>query len=588
MNIKKLSILFFLLVSCLNINSQDIAGLDADYLESLPEEVRKDVLSEIESNKEKNKITRKPSFSLKKNRVIQDWENFLQQNYELDTERYGIKMFRSMQSTFMPINEPNFDSSYILDTGDILELQVISNNSYKEELYVARDGSVTLKDIGKIYLSGKSLKQASNIISTRVKESIVGASSNLTLTSVRDIQILITGNVSFPGMYTLSGNSHLLQAINIAGGVNENGSLRSIEVRGKDKPVKNIDLYELLILGQHNYTDNLRSGDVIYVNPVKNLVRLGDGFNKTGLFELKDNETFNELFKISNGVNKNVINKIFTLNRYEDGIFKNYSYTKEEISKIKIQNLDSIYVENYKNKVVELLGEVVRPGKYQISSQDDIYSLIQRAGGYTKSAYPFAGQLYKDKAKDAERELIEKNYYDLIRFISASITNNMSPVSTDLIQFLLDELREYEPLGRVSAEFDIDKLYLDPSLDIILEHNDKLYIPKFDKNIYVYGEVQRVGSFKYQENMSVNDYISSSGGLTSFSDSTSIIVISPNGESFEAKLGFLNKNSVIYPGSTIFVPRKIVYRDSLALASIISPIFSSIALSIASLNSINK
>lgn len=590
MNTKKTIILFFLSISTLVLQSQEaLSGLDEAYLDSLPDEVRTDVLAQIEKDQNQDIVSRKPSLALKKNEVVKDWENFVQKNNEIDTERYGVKMFRSMQSSFMPINEPNFDSSYVLDSGDVLELQVTGGISYKEDLNISRDGSITLEDVGKIFLAGISLEKASDIISTKINEAFVGSSSNLTLKSVRDIQILITGNIMFPGMYTLSGNSHLLHAINIAGGVNESGSLRSVEVRRKNESVQRVDLYELLILGKDNYTNTLRSGDVIYINPVKNLVRLGKGFNKIGLFELNDNENFGDLLRISGGINRNVISEIFTLNRYENGTFKNYSYSKDEIVKINIKNLDSLYLENYQNKIIELSGEVLRPGKYQISNDDDIYSIIERAGGYKKSAYPFAGQLFREKAKEFEKDLIEKNYYELVKFIASSFSSGAGVVAPELVQFILNEMTQYQPLGRVTTEFDIDKLFLDPSLDIKLENKDKIHIPKFDKSIYIYGEVQRVGSFQFQENMKVSEYIKLSGGLTSFSDKSSIIVISPNGESFEAKLSFLNRSdNVIYPGSTIFVPRKVFARDSVALASIISPIFSSIALSIASLNSINN
>ena len=590
MNTKKTIILFFLSFSAIFLQSQEaLGGLDEAYLDSLPDEVRTDVLAQMEKDKDQDIVSRKPSLALNKNKVVRDWENFVQKNNEIDTERYGVKMFRSMQSSFMPINEPNFDSSYVLDVGDILELQVVGGNSFKEDINISRDGSIALEDIGKIYLAGLSLEKASNIISTKINEAFVGSSSNLTLKSVRDMQILITGNVMFPGMYTLSGNSHLLHAINVAGGVNENGSLRSVEVRRKNKPIHRVDLYELLVLGKDNFTNSLRSGDVIYINPVKNLVRLGQGFNKTGLFELKDNETFGDLLKISSGITRNVISETFTLNRYEKGTFKNYSYSKDEIVKINIKNLDSLYLENYQNKIVELTGEILRPGKYQISNDDGIHSLIERAGGYKESAYPFAGKLFREKAKEFEKELVKKNYYDLIKFISTSLMTGGGVVSAELVQFILDEMTQYQPLGRVTAEFDIDKLLIDPSLDIKLENNDKIHIPKFDKSIYIYGEVQKVGSFQFQENITVSEYIALSGGLTNFSDKGSIIVISPNGESFEAKLSFLNRSdNIIYPGSTIFVPRKVSFRDSVALASIISPIFSSIALSIASLNSINN
>ena len=59
----------------------------------------------------------------------------------------------------------------------------------------------------------------------------------------------MTGNVSFPGIYTLSGNSNILQALNIVGGIDENGSIRNIVLKRENQDDQIIDLYDVFILG---------------------------------------------------------------------------------------------------------------------------------------------------------------------------------------------------------------------------------------------------------------------------------------------------------------------------------------------------
>ena len=54
-----------------------------------------------------------------------------------------------MQTSFMPINEPNLDSSYILDFGDVLEIQLVGQKDIIESFSINRDGSINLLDIGK-------------------------------------------------------------------------------------------------------------------------------------------------------------------------------------------------------------------------------------------------------------------------------------------------------------------------------------------------------------------------------------------------------------------------------------------------------
>ena len=41
---------------------------------------------------------------------------------KIRSERYGLRLFKTMQSSFMPINEPNFGDNYIVDYGDIIKI----------------------------------------------------------------------------------------------------------------------------------------------------------------------------------------------------------------------------------------------------------------------------------------------------------------------------------------------------------------------------------------------------------------------------------------------------------------------------------
>ena len=49
----------------------------------------------------------------------------------------------------MPINEPNPDSGYTFDIGDVLQIQLVGQNDYIKDFPVNSDGSVSLPDIGK-------------------------------------------------------------------------------------------------------------------------------------------------------------------------------------------------------------------------------------------------------------------------------------------------------------------------------------------------------------------------------------------------------------------------------------------------------
>ena len=107
---------------CIFANYNFSQDFDEAFLESLPEEVADEIKEKAEKKSEDEKPTyRKPSSYIDKPELKEE---------KSSSQRYGAYIFSMMQSSFMPINEPNFDSSYILDYGDELQIQLIGQKSY--------------------------------------------------------------------------------------------------------------------------------------------------------------------------------------------------------------------------------------------------------------------------------------------------------------------------------------------------------------------------------------------------------------------------------------------------------------------------
>ena len=155
---KKIFLLASIVVSA-TIYSQE---LDEAYLQSLPESVREDVLNKIEA---KDNLS-KP--------VYRRASTFIDKGEGENKSLFGSNFFDVMQTSFMPINEPNLDSSYVLDFGDILEIQLIGQKDQIDNYSINRDGSINLPDIGRLNLSGLSLNDASNLIKAKVSSAFIG------------------------------------------------------------------------------------------------------------------------------------------------------------------------------------------------------------------------------------------------------------------------------------------------------------------------------------------------------------------------------------------------------------------------------
>ena len=297
----KKNILNFLTISILLFLPSYISGqvneFDDSFLKSLPEDVRMDLL-QAKSNKEDSEEVqyRRPSTYINKP-LDQDVNT---------SDRFGAKIFTMMQSTLMPVNEPNFDGSYILDFGDVLEIQLTGQKSLISRMPIKRDGSISIEDIGKIFISGLSLEAASEIIKNKISLSYIGVDSYITLVNVRDIQIIVAGNVYNPGPYTLNGNSNIFHALSVSGGPSDVGSYRSISlIRGNDL-IEEVDLYNTFIYGRSSFKTRLRSGDVVFVKSVTNLVSISGGVRREGVYELKNDEKLSRIIEFADGITKQI------------------------------------------------------------------------------------------------------------------------------------------------------------------------------------------------------------------------------------------------------------------------------------------
>ncbi len=584
----------FISIALPNLQAQDVSTLDQDYLDSLPDDVRDDVIKEMENaqiDKDKN-VKKRPSSALSKNEVVRKWENFKKRGILSEsTERYGLKLFGTMQSSFMPLNEPNFGNNYVVDYGDWITIYIYANG--ENEVYEAeieRDGTILIPDIGKLSLAGLNFEQVTDLIKIKYQASFIGAEVFVVLSEIRDINILITGSVEFPGVYTLSGNSNILQALNIVGGVKENGSLRNIILKRKGEKDEIIDLYEILIYGNIESVPFLMSGDSIHIEPVKNLVRAGYGFNNIGIYELKEKETIDDLIKFASGLKPEAKKNNLKLVRLVNSDFVTYDLNLKDASDYEINNLDSVYAYEEKIGTVTISGDVQYPGKYSISSSDRLLDIIERSGGYIDSAYPFGGSLLRESAKNLEKDFASRAYQNLISYIAANPANLVGGEAGSLT-YILSELKSHEPSGRFIAEFDEDNLKDNMQDNIYLNNGDKIHIPSYTSNVFVFGEVGNPGTVVFEDNISLNGYINKSGGLTRLASSDYIFIVSPNGETLKVQTNgirkIINQDYEIYPGSVIYIPRHIGKVDGLNLYATLAPIFSSLALSVASINSIS-
>ena len=103
----------------------------------------------------------------------------------------------------------------------------------------------------------------------------------------------------------------------------------------------------------------------------------------------------------------------------------------------------------------------------------------------------------------------------------------------------------------------------------------------------MFGDFKNPANITYTSKLKVKDYLEYAGGLKR-SAYDELVIIDPDGKSHIYKTNLLSfsSNIDIYPGSIIYAPRDIGKLSSLSYVAAVSPVLSSLALTLASLNTI--
>ena len=607
----ELCLIFLLIFSHSQIFAQT-SDSKSPFDESFQNGLTLDLLKELDENgkaKEDEELTTlfRSDTSIKKNKyllkIIKGQLDLLDERFKIlegeDSEgldRYGDFIFNSAQSSFMPINIPSMASEYIVDIGDTFDLMLTGLTKSDGELSVLRDGSLLIPNIGKVFVAGKTLGETELAVKEFINSTSIGSIAYLSLSRVRDIQILMMGGVYAPGIYTLSGGSSILAALNVAGGISPEGSYRKVDHRRAGKTINTIDLYDILIHGQNPFKGSLRSGDSIIVHPSSFLVPVSGGVSFEAIYEALPGESASDLISYAGDFSESFAG-------YESISIKRADLVSQEIIDISLEGLkdfklkprDVILVPSFLNhkesipKVI-LEGWVERPGTYYITDGETLSQLIKRAGGFRENAYRYGGALFRQDAIENEKMYAQFNYAETVKYIISSIGKpGASSAGAVVMELLKEEIKSQSFTGRVIADFNLAKINTDPSLDVTLRDKDKIVIPPLDKVVYLFGEFRMATNAGYKPSYSLKDYIKQAGGFKE-SAYSEILIIDPDGQSHvydHDRWLALSSDIEIYPGSIIYAPRNIGKRGGIEFAASVSPVISSLALSLASLNSIN-
>lgn len=408
---------------------------------------------------------------------ISDEETDVALNADATKSRiYGHDIFRSKMLSFEPNMSIAVPESYVLGPGDEVIIDVYGDSQRNDKLKIAPDGTVTTTYGGPINVSGKTLAQAQNAISARLRQYYAGSTIRVSVGQTRTITVNVMGEVLTPGSYTLSAFASVFHALYQAGGVNDLGTLREIKVCRKGRVVTTVDVYDYILNGRLTGNIMLEDNDVILVDTYQNLIEVRGWVKRPMIYETKSGESLSKVLSYAGGFKGGAYAELVTVER--TGSTDSYVYTisEDEYTRFPVTDGDIVTItrsENRFSNMAEIKGAVYRPGRYEIGGNgQSVRSLIEQAGGLKEEALR-----------------------------TRAIILRMRP----------DRSRE-------AITVDLEGIMAGTVADIPIKNEDELTISSREREIsgqqlIIAGEVYSPGTYHYAENMTVEDLITIAGGL---------------------------------------------------------------------------
>jgi len=244
---------------------------------------------------------------------------------------------------------------------------------------------------------------------------------------------------------------------------------------------------------------------------------------------------------------------------------------------------------------ITILGEVRFPGSYPIRRGETLRSVLQRAGGLTGMAFPEGAVFTRVELQKREQEqldkLAERLQSDLAATALQAAAANQGGAGQAITvgQSLLTQLKSTKAVGRLVIDLDrVMASSVGGQNDIVLRQGDQLIVPKQKQEVTVIGEVQTSTSHFYRDNLTRDDYIGLSGGITRKADRGRIYVVRADGSVVSSESsGWFRRSSQVkmHPGDTVVVPLDTERMPALPLWQAVTQIIYNLGISAAAVAS---
>ncbi len=302
---------------------------------------------------------------------------------------YGQHIFRDKSiQLFRTSEDAKPTKAYVLGPGDKVAISIWGPTQENFALEIQKDGYIQPTGLPRYYLAGLTVEAAEQLMASRLRNYYYFQKENfaLTVATARTLNVNIVGEVFNNGTYNISAVNTAFNALIAAGGPNNIGSVRKIQLLRAGKKPKTIDVYQYLqnpVVSQEFF---LAENDFINVPVAEKLVVVKGAINRPFQYELLEQEGMAELIKYAGGLKANALRSTIQVKRIESDSVRvidlNWSEMEKNNQKFILLNGDEITILEINDLIkneVSVTGAVENPGKYAMVVNEKLSDLLEKA-----------------------------------------------------------------------------------------------------------------------------------------------------------------------------------------------------------------
>ena len=483
----------------------------------------------------------------------------------------------------------------------MIKIEVYDNEDLKTIVRISGEGDVVVPLLGKVVVASLTTTQISDKLSQLFADGyLVNPQVNVFINEYREQLVTILGQVNKPGSYQLKGPITFLQLLSKAGGLTPDAGdkvtvKRTINTSGiTTDTTLYIDLDSLIEKGDTAQNISVMDGDSISVNKAGFFYVTGEVKQPASFkFSKKDFPIVIKAITLAGGFTSKANQDAIEIHRVVDGQKEILTAAKLDTI-IKVDDVilvPNVFTEDFTGQKANILGQVNKPGNYELRGPTTLLEFISKAGGLTKDASDVA--IIKRVPQDNSSQELQQILVDLNALIEeGDVSHNTAILDKDSVY--IDKAGRYYVTGEVKrpASFkfmkkdvlnviksitlaggftpqanqdaieihrivDGQKKVLKPvELNTAIKIDDVILVPNVfiedftGQKANILGQVNKPGNYELRGPTTLLEFISKAGGLTKDASDVAIIKRVPKDtSSHELQQILVDLNALIEEGN---------------------------------------